>query len=122
ERFMTTIQKNVTEGHLIKINDLNYHISDKGKSWLNRQSDLSTHIFLNGQKYYKTSPVFFKRLQLIIQIWTHAMKEDMQFIPVIDEKEISTWTKAFYRKTKHKAPQYLSQLYDELIKILSVLP
>ncbi len=107
---------------ITKENDNLYmSITEKGEAWLmENQNNFDLTVF-QGLKYGEIGVVFYKRFVLLIQTLTNIRMGLNMFIPVIDQREITGWTKQFYRSIKGQEKDLLGQVYDELLACLKGL-
>lgn len=104
---------------IAKQDETDYQVTKKGQLWLESNQEIASQIYLNGWMHQKTANEFFKRLQLIIQIWTNKYKNNMKFIPVIEEYSVKIWAREIYQLTQDKVETYLLSIHNELSGILN---
>lgn len=118
EHFLQTIEKFEKEHYLDRnIEDEKMFLTTKANNWLE-----DNHIiewYGNGILYHNVEDSFFRRLLLLIQVWTNAQKKERSYIPIIEDPEIKLWVKQYFQLTKHTIPNSLQKLYDELIELFS---
>src|SRR5690625_4002450 len=127
------IYKNLSKTHFYRLvnqyvedqilqarSESDFIVTKKGEEWIENHP-LTTHFF-NGIQYKKIDQIFFSRLLLLIQVWTNHKKKKNTYIPIVDQIDILNWMKVYYEQSKNKVDNYLHVLYQELVKILSLLP
>ena len=78
--------------------------------------------WFHGLQYSSTARLFSDRLHLIIQTATNAKMSYFQFIPVVENPQVEHWVKKQYQKIKPSLELFLSNLYQELFKLLCYFP
>lgn len=118
EKYLQSIYNLKKDGFLYNDHDNNrMYITNKGIKWLKTHEDIALTWYGNGMLYHQIDDMFYKRLLLLIQVWTNAKKLERSYIPIVEEPEIRLWIKQFFQTTKSKIPEYLQTLYDELSNI-----
>lgn len=121
--FIKTVEQLENDAYIIKQEKKNYYIlSAKGIQYVKDKEKQSLHLYFNGKKFNQIDQIYYGRLLLLIQVWTNSRKAHFKFIPIIEHKEVENWVKTYYQTTKHQIDQYLRQLYEELVDVLSLLP
>src|SRR5690625_662752 len=120
ERFFEIVEALLTE-RLLKQQHLEnfYEVTATGETFM--EQHLPTSNDLNGTLYKNIDTIFFQRVLLLIQVFTHSKMGDMKFVPMVEHKEVEDWLKLQYRKWKHKPTEILQTLYDELRELLTPL-
>lgn len=120
DRFFELVQE-FEQNHMLQQQTENYYnVTEKGKRWL-QNSSLHNH-YLNGVDYKQFDEIYFKRLLLLIQVWTNSKKQNYTYVPIIENTDIENWVKRYYTLSKKNLDDYLHLLYKELVAILSLLP
>lgn len=119
----TQVIESIQEQNLIEeISDNTYIITEAGNVWLQQNKDIQARLYLNGKLFHKQDKIFFFRLQLLVQVWTNKKMSSSNYIPIVEDKEITHWIKQFYKMTYKKTDLYLVQLYEEISTILNNEP
>lgn len=94
-----------------------YTITEKGKIWLDNQDNVLLSYY-NGKKYEKYDELFLKRLYLFIQTLSNTALKAFNFIPVVDDLDITNWVKQVYASAKGQEKSILQHLYNEIVVLL----
>ncbi|MBU5265386.1 helix-turn-helix domain-containing protein [Virgibacillus proomii] len=99
-----------------------YMLTKHGSLWLNKNKPSLYLTWFHGLQYSSTARLFSDRLHLIIQTATNAKMSYFQFIPVVENPQVEHWVKKQYQKIKPSLELFLSNLYQELYKLLCDFP
>ncbi|MBP1949533.1 helix-turn-helix domain-containing protein [Virgibacillus litoralis] len=90
-----------------------------GYEWLQKNANSIPLYYFNGMKYSSSATIFFERLVLLIQTITNSSNNNLNFIPVVDDKPVVTgWVKKQYYVIKQDQNYFLQSFYDELYDLL----
>lgn len=78
--------------------------------------------YFNGLQYQDTAIVFWKRLNLLIQVLSNAINNKKKYYPIQSDAEVQRWVKSFLKGQVKSKEQQAKQLYHELTAILSKNP
>ncbi|TWT01081.1 helix-turn-helix domain-containing protein [Planomicrobium sp. CPCC 101079] len=73
---------------------------------------------LNGWKYRGNEQLFFNRLSLIIQTFSHISQKVNVFDPVINSEEIQSWVKSYLRKHEFRDPATAKEFRTQIVSSL----
>jgi len=73
--------------------------------------------YLNGWKFHTIDRIFWKRLNLLIQVLPYWVKGDRQFLPIQRDPEIQTWVKSFLKNYRQNKEVLLEQMLDEMTRM-----
>lgn len=119
ERFFQIVESLIEDRLLEKVQENNYRVTALGKKIIKKH--LLRPNYLQGSKYHQIDVLFFQRLLLFVQVFTNTKRNNMKFIPIVENREVELWLKNFYVKWKNKSDYILRTLYDELLELLSPL-
>lgn len=74
--------------------------------------------YLNGLKYQDIAILFWKRINLIIQVLSNAIYEIKTYYPIQRDEEIQNWLKYFLKKQNHSKLELSTTLFNELNSLL----
>lgn len=116
---LTKKQLNETITHLHRekliINDhSHYSLTDKAIELLHIHSNQIPPKYLNGWKYHTVDQIFWKRLNLVVQVIPYWEKGDQQFFPVQRDPDIQYWVKSFLLSNKTNKKWLVEQIHREL--------
>jgi uncharacterized protein YpbB len=104
-------------GHFIKLNeDLKAEVTEKGKEAIESASFFPWH--MDGLKYGDRANVFWRRLNLLVQVLSNHNHKETSYFPVQRSRNIQDWIKNFV-KEKSDRDGFSIALYRELYKVLS---
>lgn len=108
----------LVEADKLKIEGQQYTLCNMtDESILQLQHEISMY-HLNGGKLEQIDRIFFKRLLLLIQVWTNKSVGNKQYIPIIENRPVEQWVKLVYGKTKNRVNECLDKLFMELRSLL----
>lgn len=114
QTFMKQVKKLEDTGLLqAKTTDNHFELTEEGREFLHDHGRLLQNYFFQGTHYHTFDRIFYKRLSLLVQVWTNAQQNNPTYIPVVDDPSITNWVKQKYRQLKQPASAYLSKLYEE---------
>lgn len=119
-QFAQFIERLAQHHLLTKRNNELYVLTETGEHFLIEQN--VEKIYIDSTRFSTIDELFFKRLILGIQLFTHVKQNNVQFIPIIEDRIVTSWMKSYYNKHKRQIPNIILQLYDELERLLSFLP
>ncbi|MFD6208213.1 helix-turn-helix domain-containing protein [Peribacillus sp. NPDC060253] len=96
-----------------------YEISVQGEKML--VSYLENNPFptyLNGWKYQNITPVFWGRLNLLIQTISHIVHNERRFYPIQQNPKIQHFVKEFLHTNRQDRVLIATHLFEELISLL----
>ncbi|WP_057914337.1 helix-turn-helix domain-containing protein [Peribacillus muralis] len=96
-----------------------YEISDLGDNVLAEyllNNPFPTH--LNGWKYQNITPVFWGRLNLLIQTISHIVHNERRFYPIQRNPKIQFFVKEFLHTNRQDRHLIAQHLYEELVSLL----
>lgn len=104
------------------VGELTYICSDSGLAALNQwhQEYQSTH-HLNGFGYKESAPVFWARLQLLVQVLSCMVHKNHSFIPVQRHIEHQRFVKTLLKQNGSNYHRISHKLYEELLSCLDQL-
>lgn len=118
--------KSLVNRHLLvenqKLENLEYHLTDKGKLWLTNHRENEQLAYFKGLHYERISTNFLNRLLLLIQVLTNSKMKYTSYIPIIDHQETMNWMKMTYKKMKININKQLILLNTELYHLLKQFP
>lgn len=115
QTFMEHVKKLEEAGLLQTKTTANYlELTGSGREFLHHHQRLLQHYLFQGIHYHTFDRIFYKRLSLLVQVWTNAQRNNTAYIPVVDDTSITSWVKQWHRQFKQPASAYLSQLYKEV--------
>lgn len=113
--YMERIDTLVDSGFLQAVEEENhFELTNKGQYFLNQHQSLLQQYSFQGIHYHSIDRIFYKRLLLLIQVWTNAQQNNATYIPVVDEKAITNWVKKLLQQLPKSANIYLNQLFKEI--------
>ncbi|MDV7764356.1 helix-turn-helix domain-containing protein [Peribacillus simplex] len=74
--------------------------------------------FINGWKYHNITPVFWGRLNLLIQTISHIVHNERRFYPIQRNPKIQFFVKEFLHANRQDRELIAQHLYEELISLL----
>ncbi|MFJ7852689.1 helix-turn-helix domain-containing protein [Peribacillus frigoritolerans] len=74
--------------------------------------------YLNGWKYHNITPVFWGRLNLLIQTISHIVHNERRFYPIQRNPKIQFFVKEFLHANRQDRALIAQHLYDELVSLL----
>lgn len=77
---------------------------------------------LSGWKLAGTAPLFFSRLQLVVQVVSHLAYKDRTYYPITRDEQVQQWVKQFIKKSASEKDTLASQLHQELLSVLEQQP
>ncbi|RNF40522.1 helix-turn-helix domain-containing protein [Planococcus salinus] len=103
-----TVQRFYEQGLLVE-GEENIHLTAKAMA-------LQTPVpLLNGWKYRGNEAVFFQRLSLVIQTFSHVSQGIRIFDPVQTAEDIQSWVKSYLRAIRFREPSVYADFNAELI-------
>lgn len=98
-------------------------VTDKGISEMAEVfQKTGTFPFLSGWNLAGTAPVFFSRLQLIVQVVSHLAYADRIYYPITREEQVQQWVKQFMKENPFEKRALAGQLNQELLQVLEQQP
>ncbi|KYD09302.1 helix-turn-helix domain-containing protein [Heyndrickxia sporothermodurans] len=109
---------------LIRETELNkYTVTPDGEKELNTYfNHRPIPQYFNGLKYQDIAIVFWKRLNLLIQVLSNAIYNKKKYYPIQSDVEVQRWVKSFLKSQKSDKEHQAKQLYQELTSIFSNNP
>lgn len=98
-----------------------YMISEQGRRALTAyftKCPLPTS--LNGWKYQSITPVFWRRLNLLIQTISHIVHNQRPFYPIQQNQQVQEFVKGFLYNNRQNRELIAQHLYDELVALLEL--
>ncbi|MGE7184786.1 helix-turn-helix domain-containing protein [Peribacillus sp. NPDC006672] len=96
-----------------------YEISMQGKGMLDDYfNDNPFPNFINGWKYHNITPVFWGRLNLLIQTISHIVHNERRFYPIQRNPKTQFFVKEFLHANRQDRGLIAQHLYEELISLL----
>ncbi|HLR08157.1 MAG TPA: helix-turn-helix domain-containing protein [Bacillota bacterium] len=120
-----TFNKHVND--LVKMNivvlnkDSSFYVRDQAADSFKKKHHFFPLNYFNGLRYANTTDTFFYRLVLLVQTLANSQMNHFSFIPVVDDRKITSWVKTFYKRTASKHDMLMNRLYLELKDVLSQL-
>ncbi|MFF2456445.1 helix-turn-helix domain-containing protein [Peribacillus simplex] len=122
----TRQQLNQNIDHLLKHEMINltdrsdaYEISMQGEGMLGDYfKKYPFPAYINGWKYNNITPVFWGRLNLLIQTISHIVHNDRRFYPIQRNPKIQFFVKEFLHVNRQDRTVIAQHLYDELVFLL----
>ncbi|AOH55555.1 hypothetical protein ABE28_014445 [Peribacillus muralis] len=74
--------------------------------------------YLNGWKYQNITPVFWGRLNLLIQTISHIVHNERRFYPIQRNLKIQSFVKEFLHTHRQDRDLIARHLYEELVSLL----
>ncbi|MEY9868155.1 uncharacterized protein YpbB [Peribacillus sp. B2I2] len=74
--------------------------------------------YINGWKYHNITPVFWGRLNLLIQTISHIVHNERRFYPIQRNPKIQYFVKEFLHANRQDRVLIAQHLYEELISLL----
>jgi len=104
--------------NLIRKQYQGFSVTESGLIQLNQShpNDLPPK-FLNGWKFHTIDRIFWKRLNLLIQVLPYWVKGNSQFLPIQRDPEIQTWVKSFLKNNRQNKEALLEQMLDEMTRM-----
>lgn len=96
-----------------------FTITKKGHYFVEQHEPILQTYNMEGYRFKQIEVSFYKRLLLLVQVWTNAEQNNFTYIPIIEDKKIEDWVKHVYQKNKFKINTYLHSLFNELSAIFS---
>ncbi|OES44668.1 hypothetical protein BA724_09300 [Domibacillus iocasae] len=78
--------------------------------------------FLSGWKLAGTAPIFFSRLQLIVQVVSHLAYSDRTYYPITRDEQVQSWVKHFIKESPFEKKALADQLNRELSHVFEQQP
>lgn len=104
------------------VGDLAYICSDAGlvalDEWKSQYEPMS---HLNGFLYKESAPLFWARLQLLVQVLSNMVYENTSFIPVQRNMGHQRFVKSWLKQNGKHVRQISRELYEELLLCLDKL-
>ncbi|MFD4817206.1 helix-turn-helix domain-containing protein [Peribacillus butanolivorans] len=75
---------------------------------------------LNGWKYQNITPIFWGRLNLLIQTISHIVHNERRFYPIQRNPKIQCFVKEFLQNNRQDRGLIAQHLYEELISLLEL--
>ncbi|WP_020059637.1 helix-turn-helix domain-containing protein [Bacillus sp. 123MFChir2] len=101
------------------VHENTYILSDVGEKQLNEWEKICYFPkHLQGLHYGELGESFWKRLSLIIQTVSNLKQQNVKFIPIQQDKEITIWVKRFIMNSSVSREYLAEQLYKEINVIL----
>ncbi|OXS80302.1 helix-turn-helix domain-containing protein [Domibacillus enclensis] len=98
-------------------------LTEKGlKAMENKLNETTVFPFLSGWTLSGTAPVFFNRIQLLVQVVSHIAYSDRSYYPVTRDEHVQEWMKGFLKKSSIDKTMLSAQLQKELIFVLERQP
>ena len=120
DRFFQIVEKLLDKQFITKnAKDNFYLVTELGKRFIDQYPFQPN--YLEGSLYKNIDIIFYQRLLLFIQVFTNRKMNHSKYVPIIENKDVETWMKAYYKKTKNKVDIVLKTLYEEIVQILSPL-
>ncbi|MET1031813.1 helix-turn-helix domain-containing protein [Domibacillus tundrae] len=98
-------------------------VTDKG---IDKMAGVFQHTgyfpFLSGWKLAGTAPIFFSRLQLIVQVVSHLAYSDRTYYPITRDERVQHWVKQFIKENPFEKRALADQLNRELSHVLEQQP
>ncbi|WP_082197064.1 helix-turn-helix domain-containing protein [Bacillus sp. FJAT-27916] len=97
------------------VGDLTYICSDAGLAFLDEwreQYEPMSH--LNGFLFKETAPLFWARLQLLVQVLSNMVHENHSFIPVQRNLDHQRFVKSWLKQHGKNLRKFSRELYEEL--------
>jgi uncharacterized protein YpbB len=110
-----TVNLLYTDGYLQQ-NEKYIQLTAKGLEWMPPSS------FFDGWKYRGNEQVFFKRLSLLIQTFSHVHQREKKFDPVQNSEEIQLWTKNYLQRIDFRQAEVYGEFKKEVELSLAELP
>ncbi|KWW11377.1 hypothetical protein AS888_02265 [Peribacillus simplex] len=96
-----------------------YEISEHGEETLaGYLFDNPFPTYLNGWKYQNITPVFWGRLNLLIQTISHIVHNERRFYPIQRSPKIQYFVKEFLHTNRQDRGLIAMHLYEELVSLL----
>jgi uncharacterized protein YpbB len=109
-------------GHFIRLNEESKAmLTEKGKDTIKQAKSTSFFpLHMDGLKYGDRANVFWRRLNLLVQVLSNHTHKETSYFPVQRSRSIQDWIKNFIREKSDRNLLSLS-LHRELHKVLSEL-
>ncbi|AZV44173.1 hypothetical protein BAOM_3564 [Peribacillus asahii] len=117
KQLVDTIQNLVEHGWITaKEKSDVFIITQSGEEELAQCEPIPTR--LNGWKYQNVAPVFWGRLNLLIQTLSHIVHNETKFYPIQRHTKIQQSVKQFLQKNRQNRELMAQHLYEELTDLL----
>lgn len=101
------------------VHENTYILSEVGEKQLNEWRKIFYFPkYLHGLQYGELGESFWKRLSLIIQTVSNLQQQNVKFIPIQQDTEITIWVKRFITSSSVSREYLAEQLYKEIHCIL----
>ena len=98
---------------------MHYEISMQGEEMLvDYFNDNPFPSIINGWKYHNITPVFWGRLNLLIQTISHIVHNERRFYPIQRNPKIQFFVKEFLHANRQDRELIAQHLYEELVSLL----
>ncbi|MGG0716657.1 helix-turn-helix domain-containing protein [Robertmurraya massiliosenegalensis] len=103
---------------IVQTNEQHYVLTDSGRAFMKKESKNYPFLsYLNGWNY-QYSEVFWQRLSLVVQVTSHLVNEDRNYIPIQRNRQLLSWLKSFFLNNRLNRKEFSRKLYEELILVL----
>ncbi|MBA2173837.1 helix-turn-helix domain-containing protein [Halobacillus locisalis] len=104
---------------MIETNDQQFvHLTEVGEKGY-QEIDASAIAYFQGLTYHQMTPVFEKRLLLLVQTMTNITNNRRSFIPIIDDAPTQSWVRGIYASYQGQTDSFVDSLHEELHTLLS---
>ncbi|MDM5154107.1 helix-turn-helix domain-containing protein [Bacillus sp. DX1.1] len=101
------------------VHENTYILSDDGERKLSSWKEiLSFPQYLHGLHYGDLGTTFWKRISLIIQTVSNLQKQNVKFIPIQQDTEVTMWVKQFLIGTPYVRSELAADLWKEMHMLL----
>jgi uncharacterized protein YpbB len=107
---------------IMQVSKEHFELTSKGKRSLKEQ--LLSNPFpvnLNGWKYHKSAPLFWKRYSFMVQCLSNLIHNENSFLPITRDQDIQLWTKKCLPRTMEERKNLAHAIYKETEAFLSNL-
>ncbi len=92
------------------------YVTEKGLDEMNKKFEqTSVFPFLSGWQLSGTAPLFFSRLQLLVQVISHFSYGEKVYYPVTRDEALQVWVKKYLKQFSALKENFSSSLQKELI-------
>lgn len=78
----------------------------------------ASETLLNGWKYRGNEALFFRRLSLVVQTFSHITQNKRTFDPVQTDEEVQSWIKSYLLKIRFRQPSVYAAFHEEITATL----
>lgn len=103
---------------IVLTKEQHYVLTDDGRVFL--ENELKSYPFLSYLDgwNYQYSEVFWQRLSLVVQVTSHLVNKDRNYIPIQRNRHLLNWLKSFFLHHRLNRKEFSRNLYEELHLVL----